>query len=251
MSIYDLLAKDHEKEREGLFTGVTVGIVTNINDPEKLGRLKVKLINRDSSEYETDFIRVLTPMTGKEWGSFFFPEVGDEVLVAFGHGSLARPYVLGSLWNKNYQPPTKIQDSKNDIRMIKTKSGHQIIFNDEKGKESIELKTPKELSLTLDDEKEVITIKDKEGQNIVKIDSKNGQLTIEAPKKIKVNSGNSSVILDAQANSVSIESNSSINIKSQQININAQATMQISAANLLNIKSDGATNVKGAVVKIN
>ncbi|OEF97195.1 hypothetical protein BHF68_05840 [Desulfuribacillus alkaliarsenatis] len=239
------------EEKSTNIAGVTVGIVTDINDPAKLGRVKVKLINRDQSDWETDYIRVMTPMTGKEWGSFFFPEVGDEVLVAFSHGEIMKPYVLGSLWNKHYKPPHKIEDQKNDIRKIKTRCGHEIIFNDEKSKESIEIKTPKQLSIMLDDEKEVITIQDKNGKNIMTIDSKNGQIQVKADKKITLQSGKSNVILDAQKDSLHIESGSSIHMKSQQISISAKSTLDIKAGSSLTVKSDGPATIKGATVKIN
>jgi len=252
LSILDVLHDENQNSKaRDYFPGVTVGVVTDIDDPEKLGRLKVRIINRDSSDFETEFIRVLTPMSGKQWGSFFFPEVGDEVLVAFNQGDINRPYVLGSLWNKNYKPPSPIENQKNDIRMIKTRSGHEIVFNDEEGKESIQLKTPKELSITLDDEKEVITIKDKNEDNIMDIDSKNGQIQVTADKKITLNSGKSNIILDAQKDSINIESSSSLNLTSQQISIKAKSTLEINAGSSLVVKSGGPATIKGATVKIN
>jgi len=252
LSIIDVLNNDDDQSKAiNYFPGVTVGIVTDIDDPEKLGRLKVRIINRNSSDYETDFIRIMTPMTGKQWGSFFFPEVGDEVLVAFNQGDINRPYVLGSLWNKEYKPPTNVENQKNDIRMIKTRSGHKIVFNDEQKKESIQIQTPKELAINLDDEKEIITINDKNGKNIMTIDSKNGLINVMAEKKITLKSGKSNVVLDAQKDSLNIESNSSINIKSQQISINAKSTLELKAGSSLTVKSDGPASVKGATVKIN
>ncbi|WP_243138156.1 phage baseplate assembly protein V [Heliorestis acidaminivorans] len=248
----DLLYNDDEQtEKTRTFPGVTVAIVTDINDPEKRGRVKVKIVNRDSSDYETDYIRVMTPMTGKQWGSFFFPEVGDEVLIAFNQGDINRPYVLGSLWNKEYKPPTTIENQKNDLRMIRTRSGHELIFNDEKSKESILIKTPKALSISLNDDKETIVIKDKAGKNIMTIDSKNGQITVTANKKMTLQSGKSNVILDAQKDSLNIESSSSIQIKSQQISIRAASTLELKAGSSLSVKCDGPTTVKGATVKIN
>ncbi len=252
MSILDVLNYEENKGvKEEFFPGVTVGVVTDIDDPEKLGRLKVRIINRDSSDYETGFIRVMTPMTGKEWGTFCFPEVGDEVLVAFNQGDINRPYVLGSLWNKNYKPPTTIENQKNDIRMIKTKSGHEIVFDDTSKKEKIDIKTPKELTVTLEDEKEKITIKDKQGKNIITIDSKNGEISVISDNKISLKSGNSSLILDSKKNSVNLESNQSLNISSQQISIKAKSTLELQAGGSLNVKSSGPAVIKGATVKIN
>lgn len=250
MSITELFTHDSSFPKE-IFMGVTVGVVTDIDDPDKLGRIKVKLLNRDTSIDETDFIRIATPMTGKEWGMFFFPEVGDEVLLAFGGGQLSRPYVIGSLWNQNYKPPVQIKDKKNIVREIKTKNGHQIIFHDEDNKDFIEIATPKRLKIKLDDEKNNIVIQDKDGKNIVKIDSQNGIITIEGEKKINICSGNSKLLLDGSANTASLQSKQSLKISSQQIIIEAKGTLDLKATGGLNMKSDGPASLKGAVVKLN
>lgn len=248
MSITDLLLDTPKKQD---FYGVTVGIVTNIDDPDKLGRVKVKLINRGSSNDETDFIRVCSPMVGKKWGMFFFPEVGDEVLVAFSNGEIIRPYVIGCLWNQSYAPPVEIKDGKNMLRKIKTKNGHELIFNDEDDKNSIEIKTPNKRSIKLDDEKELTIITDKNGSNLLKIDSKNGIVTIQAEKKINIQSGNSKITLDGQGNSVVIESEQSLKITSAQITIEAKGTLDLKSSNLLNVNANGPANIKGAIVKLN
>ncbi len=250
MSITDIL-NDDEQGRDKRIHGIELGVVTDIDDPDKLGRVKVKLLNRDTSNDETGFIRVMTPMTGKKWGMFFFPEVGDEVIVAFAGGDIARPFVLGSLWNQNFKPPVEIKDKKNNIRKIKTKNGNEIIFNDEDKKEYIQIVTPKKLDIKLDDDKEIISIKDSDGKNIVKIDSKNGMITIQGEKKINIKAGNSKVSLDGSSNTAIIESSQSIKLKSQQIVIDAAGTLDLKATGSVNVKADGPANIKGAVVKIN
>lgn len=233
------------------FYGVTVAVVTDIEDPEGFGRIKVKLLNRDISDYETDFIRIVTPMTGKEWGMFFFPEIGDEVLVCFSDGDVSRPYVIGSLWNQNYKPPVTIKDQKNLVRKIKTKNGHELIFHDEDDKDSITIKTPKNLHIELQDEKEIIEISDSDGKNFIKIDVKNGTTTVIAEKKIKLQTGNSKVEIDGSGDSITIESPKSLVLKSQQISISAKSTLSMDAKSNLNIKSDGPVKIAGAVTKIN
>lgn len=249
MSITDILGNADDLRH--VFVGVTVGIVTDIDDPDKLGRIKVKLLNRDKSTDETDFIRIASPMVGRQWGMFFFPEVGDEVLVAFGHGNIERPYVIGSLWNQNYKPPVEIQEKQNKERIIKTKSGHELIFHDEDQKDSIEIHTPKKLTVRLDDANEIISIKDKMGNNIMKIDAKNGIITVTAEKQLEVESGNAFMKLDATTNKITIESPQSLHIKSQQINIESTGTLNLTATSSINIKSDSATKIKGASIKLN
>jgi uncharacterized protein involved in type VI secretion and phage assembly len=105
--------------------GVVVGLVTNVNDPEKLGRIRVAFPWLDAS-YESEWIRIATMMAGSGRGSFFMPEVNDEVLLAFEHGDSRFPYVIGFLWNGKDKPPTEhVRD-----RMLKSKNGHTIRFLD-------------------------------------------------------------------------------------------------------------------------
>jgi len=80
--------------------GVAVGIVVSANDPDQLGRVRIRIPALDNHER---WARVVRPMVAKS--SFLGPDVGDEVLVAFEHGSLNFPYVIGSLWNSHDRPP--------------------------------------------------------------------------------------------------------------------------------------------------
>ena len=95
--------------------GVTIGIVTNNHDPEGLGRVKLKLPWL-SEDIETHWARVATPMAGNGRGLYVLPDVDDEVLVAFEHGMVEFPYVLGSLWNGKDTPPETNEDGKNNRR---------------------------------------------------------------------------------------------------------------------------------------
>ena len=84
--------------------GVVIGLVTNVNDPEKNGRIKVRFPWLDD-QHETDWIQIATMVAGNFRGSSFMPEVNDEVLLAFDHGDVRFPYVIGFLWNGQDQPP--------------------------------------------------------------------------------------------------------------------------------------------------
>lgn len=83
---------------------LSVGIVTNNNDPDAAGRVKVKL-PVFSEEYESGWVRVATPGAGGTRGFQMLPAVNDEVLVGFEHGDPARPFILGGLWSKKNKPP--------------------------------------------------------------------------------------------------------------------------------------------------
>jgi len=103
--------------------GVAMAIVTNNKDPDGLGRVKVKLPWLDDG-FESDWARVVTAMAGAGRGLYWLPEVNDEVLVAFEHGRLDSLYVLGGLWNGKDKPPENNQDGKNNVRALKSRSGH-------------------------------------------------------------------------------------------------------------------------------
>ena len=114
--------------------GMVVGVVTNNKDPDALGRVKVKFPWLSDTD-ESHWARVVTPMAGGGRGFYFLPEVDDEVLVGFEHGDVGLPYVLGSLWNGKDKPPEKNDDGKNNLRVIKSRSGHLIRLDDTDAKE--------------------------------------------------------------------------------------------------------------------
>ncbi len=161
--------------------GVTIGVVTNIADPKNLGRVKVKFPHRDG-ERESDWVRIASLMAGPQRGIYFLPEVNDEVLLAFNHGNVDEPYVIGMLWNGQDKPPESAayQDGKVKIRKIKTTRGNEIILSDEQGKEKIEVHTPGGNSIALEDETKKITVKDGSGNNKVIIDGQGNGITVQA-----------------------------------------------------------------------
>nr|CBH39155.1 conserved hypothetical protein, DUF586 family [uncultured archaeon] len=197
----------------GQFYGVFIGVVTNNKDKGGMGRVKVKFPWRGDSD-ESYWARIATLMAGGDRGTFFLPEVDDEVLVAFDHGDINHPYVIGALWNGVDTPPETNADGKNNIRKIKSRSGHEIIFddNDEQKKEKIEIRTKAGHAIVLDDSagKEKIEIKDKTGNNTITIDSVQNSINIESAMQLKI-----------KANVVEIEGTTSLTLKS-----NAALTIQ-------------------------
>ncbi len=212
MSITGIL--EQTRRPESKIYGVVVGIVTDNKDPDKLGRVKVK-IPRISGDDESNWARVVSFMVGKEKGAFFLPEVDDEVLVAFEYGDINMPYVIGSLWNGKDKTPLTNDDGKNNIRMIKSRSGHIIRLDDTDGKEKIE-------------------IIDKTEKNMIVIDSKDNKISIKSDKDIEISAPNGKVTIDAK----DIEAKSS-------------ASAKIEASAGMDLKASSSMNIKGATVNIN
>ena len=105
-------------------SGVVVGKVTDVNDPEKLGRIKVQYPWLSGTQ--TEWVSVASIMAGGDAGAFFMPNVDDEVLLTFQHGDWDHPYVIGFVWNPVQKPPST--DPRE--RMIRSKNGHTIRFVD-------------------------------------------------------------------------------------------------------------------------
>src|SRR5882724_484821 len=179
---------------DGRFTGVAMGIVTNNKDPDGLGRVKVKLPWLDD-RFESDWARVVTAMAGAERGLYWLPEVNDEVLVAFEHGRLDALYVLGGLWNGKDKPPESNADGKNNVRALKSRSGHVIRLTDTDGDEKIE-------------------IIDKTGKNSIIVSAKDKTITITADADITIKS--SSGKLKLSGNGVEITSQAAVKVEASQ-----------------------------------
>ncbi|MGJ4951510.1 phage baseplate assembly protein V [Bradyrhizobium sp. HKCCYLS20291] len=138
MSLLELLSEKSDSDlTTGCVFGAVIGIVSNVADPDGLGRVKVRYpwLKDDS---ESPWARVVSFMAGAGRGAVFRPDVDDEVLVVFDHGDMRFPYVLGAVWNgKDAMPKERGSDKDNAVRMIKSRSGHQILFDDTAGAEKV------------------------------------------------------------------------------------------------------------------
>ncbi|GAA0944905.1 VgrG-related protein [Virgisporangium aurantiacum] len=112
--------------------GLVVGIVTNNNDPEKLGRIKVTFPTL-SAEDESAWARVATLGGGPKRGMQWLPEVDDEVLVGFEHDDQTRPVVLGGMWNRTDAVPLQsaVANGKVNERGLVTRIDSRLLFTDE------------------------------------------------------------------------------------------------------------------------
>ena len=169
--------------------GVTIGVVTNTQDEQKLGRVKLKLPLL-SAEIETDWVRVLTPLAGNEQGFYCLPEVDDEVLVAFEQGDPQRPYVLGALWNAQAMPP-KAELSE---RQWVSRSGHTILLGDTKDNEQVKISDRTQ--------KNHITITSKDNTLVIEAE---GDITVKASGKLTLSG--KGVDIDAQGSNVNVKAN--------------------------------------------
>ena len=187
--------------------GIVIGIVDDLRDPDGLGRVRVRYPHLDNQV--SDWARLASPMAGNGRGLFFRPEIGDEVLMAFEHGDPRRPNVLGALWSQVDPPPEDTgQDVQNNRRLIKSRSGHIICFDDTNGQEKIELI-------------------DKDGLRRVTIDSANGKIEVTctqgdvevsaAAGEVKISA--LTVLIEAET-SLTLDCKGAITIKGNPVAIN-------------------------------
>lgn len=258
MGMFDLLLDNSRQDGDRKMNSITVGVVKENWDEKHPGMVKVEIIMGEEGKNLTDWIRVARPYAGPEYGFYMLPEVGDEVLVAFNMGDINKPYVIGSLWNQEDKIPPGTAVEKNTIKRMKTKGGHELIFNDDKEKGSIEIHTAKKLTISLADEKKVITIKDEKGKNLLAFDCEKGSITIKSENSIELNSGGSaSLKLDGKgksavlkADSVTIQGTQTVKLKAQ--NFNAEGNMvTVKGQGSVKIESAAVAQIKGAMVKIN
>lgn len=178
-------------------SGVAAAIVVENRDAAGLGRVKVRY-PWHSDPQSSYWARVAAPMAGRRRGLYGLPEVSDEVLVAFEQGDLRRPCVLGGLWNSSDPPPETNADGRNDVRMLRTRSGHELTFDDgATGRVRLELRDGKHL--TIEDSR--VTLQDEHGNGFT-IESGSGTVSIRSAGRVQL-----------QAPAVSVEASGAIDIK--------------------------------------
>jgi phage protein D/phage baseplate assembly protein gpV len=199
--------------RQNRIEGIMVATVkNNINDPERLGRVQVSFPELSDGNFSR-WARVATFMAGgslsDSWGGYFLPDVGDEVFVAFEHGDINRPVVVGSVWNGKARPP-EVNKDQNARKMIRTKTGMQILFDETSGQECLSIQDKPGNSITLRSARnaESLTIKDKAGATI-KLNAQPSEERLTITDK-----AGSSITMDSKTGDVIIEAKGNVIIKS-------------------------------------
>lgn len=190
--------------------GLVVGVVKDNNDPENRSRVKVD-IPAFGDQVESAWAPVASPGAGIT----FLPEPGDTVLLAFAHGDVNRPYVLGTVQNGQTPPPYANADGQNNERVIQSRSGHTITFDDSDGGETI-------------------TIVDASGENEIVIDTQENEIKIKS-------AGN--IVLEA--------ADGEIQLKAKTIAIESDQDLTLEAGGDLDATADGDMNLEGGNINLN
>jgi uncharacterized protein involved in type VI secretion and phage assembly len=171
----------------GHWYGVFPALVSDIKDPDGQGRVKVTLPwspDTGSSRYDA-WARLATFMGGNNRGSWFIPDVNDEVLIVFEGGDPRRPYVIGGLWNGNDAPPDSMDGAGNNYRkVLRSRNGVKLTLDDTDGQEKFIAETPGGQKVTLKDGAGAVEIVDSNG-NSIKLETSG--ITVTASAKVTIN----------------------------------------------------------------
>jgi len=243
-------------------SSVVIGLVRD-TDP-RLGRVKV-FFPWLGTEEDSNWAPIASLLAGKQRGARFMPEVDDEVLVAFEHGSFDHPYVIGFLWNGADPAP----DNSQTNRIIVTPGGHELRFEDKEGDKRVVLKTKDGHVLALDDKDRSITleskahhkleIKDQSGKvtlttqsgGKVTLDNTPGKATIEvAPNRIVISP--TGISIEAVAGNLAITSSTATTVTSSAaMTVNSAAAMSIQSSAMMNISAAGVVNLSASLLNVN
>lgn len=270
-----MLTQRHISEavRSHTIAGVVVGIVTNIVHDQGDYRVKVRyptLPNGgEEGGEESHWCRVISYMAGADRGTYWLPEVNDEVLVAFIHGDFQNGIVLGGLWNGVDKPIYNHKDAagkvteagfmgkhdakKNDLRVLRSRLGHQLIFNDNASEPRVALHSKQKHRIVLDDkgnEPTQIEIYDGKEENYILIDTKNKKITIESKTGDMLLKCKETFTVEAKNIAMKSTQDTKLDV-GQNFEMNAKSNMTIKASGSGDIESSNAMTLKGSKVNIN
>lgn len=186
------------------YYGVVTARVSAIKDD---GLYEVEYLHMGNGEASGALARVMVPGAGGQRGCYFFPEVDDEVVIAFELGNPNLPIIMGGVFNNESRPPDQAQQSTdNDRRCMVSRVGHEVTFDDSAGGGKVIVKTKRGATITLDDT----------GAGKVTVESAGGM-------RLEMDDGTRQMTLDAGATGT-------MTLNAQQVNINAPTGIALTTA---------------------
>ena len=213
--------------------GVVVAIVTDNNDPNNAARVKLKFPWLDDS-YESDWARLAQLGAGPNSGALWIPEVNDEVLVAFEHGDIRRPYVVGNLYNGVDTPNEGsglFDNGKVKRRGFISRKGHKFIFFDDPNKAGVAFISS-------------------DGNLKISLNETNSEIHISSQGKVHVES-QQDMTLESQGN-LQLKASQGIKLDAgSKLDLKGGAGATLDGGPQLEVKASGQLKVTGAMVDVN
>lgn len=224
--------------------GLQIGVVKQIDsDPANQFRVLVTVPTIDSTGQGL-WARLARPYATTNAGNFFYPEVGDEVVLAFLDDDPRFPVIVGSLYSSQLAAPFT-PDAKNSTKAIITKAQLKVLFDEEK--KVLTLSTPGGQTVVLSDDQKSITLTD-QNSNSVKLGTDGITLTSASDVVIKAAQN---ITLEAQSGSLSAKGTQGVTVTGLKISLSADTEFAASGNASAALTASGETTVKGAVVMIN
>ncbi|HEU5270760.1 MAG TPA: VgrG-related protein [Jatrophihabitans sp.] len=204
--------------------GLVVGVVTNVDDPDKAGRVKLKY-PAISADIEGPWARIVTLGAGNKRGMVFQPEVNDEVLVAFEGGDPRQPVVLGGLFSgKNVLPEWGVKSGQVQTRRITSRLGHIIELAD--GTDPANQHVLLQLSTT---------------SHKIRLGADKLEVEVAAGKPVSIKSGSASFEIDASQN---------VTIKGTKVTIQADTELDLKGNSKVSVASQGQLDLQGSMTSL-
>ncbi len=222
--------------------GLQVGKVKKINDdPDNNFRVQIELPLLQSSE-TTVWARLATFYASNGFGAFFYPEVGDEVVVGFFNDDPRYPVILGSMYSSSLPAP-ETPEEQNNLKEILTREKMKVSFDEEK--KVITITTPGENEMIFSDEEKSITLKDQNGNKIVMNEE---GIEINSPKMVTI-TGTEKV--SASGGEVTLTGDEKLSASAPESTVSGDMSLSLSGGAEASLQADGELSVKGAMVMIN
>lgn len=269
MALFDIIDDIAEKQitktetGDNRIMGVMVGTVVNNYDMNMPGRVCVSIPVRDKEANELKWARVAMPSSGMNWGHYFLPEVGDQVLLVFDQGNIEKPYVIGCVPKDMSIFLRKSVDMLNKNKRIVTKNGNSILFEDNVEGEGMTdrmvIETAKSMhSIEMNNAKNMITIKDLAGANQIEMKTGTGQMEIKAASKLTIKVGETiELTMNGMTGATTLKTNRFTMEANESVKLDANANMEVrggtvavNAASVAKINSSGAVVVSGTPIKV-
>lgn len=202
--------------RERRIFGIAIGQVVDNVDSTNRARVQIRLPWLPGFD---PWARVATLMAGSGSGSYFMPQVGDEVVVAFNHGDVREPYILGSVWNGQDRPPSRAGGDARDRRILRTPAGHEVVFDD--------------------------------GAGSITITSSNAhRITLGASSIVVEAAGSAATLTLESGGKASLEATTSIELRAPKVSVNGKV-VELTGSSVAKVEGQTTCVIKGGTVAIN
>lgn len=236
--------------------GVALARVTNCIKQDTIYRVKCLIVGADDDE-ETDWCDIICPFGGMSYGAFWRPRIDDLVVLAYWDGDPHRPVVMGSLWTPEVKPPEFVIEGKTQDYAICTPSKIELCMHDEPEKHQFTCKLPSGAMITMDDSAKQIQMQDKDGENVMRLNWQNGEITLKASKKLTFQTGDTTMTMENNGN-VTVSGKGTLSFDGTNVQVKAKSqfeaqggTVGIKSNATMDWKASGIMTAQAKLVKIN